>query len=101
MTESVFSMAGAILMVASILGLAWWFSRLVGRGYGKAIQGQRLKVVEQLRIGQDQRLLLVSFKDRGFLIGAGPAGIQLLTEVELDSEEDFSARLKMGGTGNE
>lgn len=100
MEESFFSIATSILMFVLILAFAWWCSRWVGRKYGRAVQGQRLRVLERLRISQDQSLLLVRYKARGFLIGTGSSGIRLLAEVKLD-EEDLADQSGTGGTVNE
>lgn len=100
MMQKILSIVGSLLMLVLVLALAWLFSRLIGRGYGRAAHGKKLKLLEQVPVGREQKLLLVSVGKREFLLGASPSGIRLLSEVEPDTE-DFSELLKTGGTGNE
>lgn len=73
-----------LLAVAAILVLAYWFSRRLGRsfGVGRNREGRRLKMLEQMPCGQDQRLILVEWEENQFLIGAGPSGFALLARKE-------------------
>ena len=48
-----------------------------------------MKVLGQLQVGQDRRILLLRTGEHHYLIGVSQAGIQLLAEVEGDFEEDM------------
>lgn len=100
MWREILSIVGSLLMFVLVLALAWGFSHLLGRGYGKVAHGKKLKLIEQLPVGRDQKLLLVSVKGREFLIGVGSTDIRLLAELEPDTK-DFSELLSTEGAENE
>lgn len=75
-------MAGALLAVVLVLILAYWCSRLLGRGWVRASGSGNMKVLETLPLGADRQLVLVELQDHVYLLGVSAAGIQLLTEVE-------------------
>lgn len=75
-------MAGALLTVVLVLILAYWCSRLLGKGIGKSSANGNMKVLESLPLGTDRQLVLVKLQDHVYLMGVSAAGIQLLTEVE-------------------
>lgn len=81
------SLAAAILTVALVLVLAYWCSRMLGRNWIRASAGKNLKVIEQLQLGPDRRLLLIKLKDHAYLIGVSPAGIQMVAEVDGELDE--------------
>lgn len=81
------SLAGAILTVFFVLLLAYWCSRILGKNWMKASSGRNIKVIEQLQLGADKRILLVKLGDHVYLLGVSQAGIQMLSEVEGEFEE--------------
>lgn len=87
MTDHMLSLTGSIFTVICILALAYWCSRLLGRTWGRTAPGSNLKVVEQLSVGRDSRLMVVRVKERSYLIGISAAGIQMLAEIEGELEE--------------
>lgn len=89
-----FSLFSAIFMVGLVLLLAWWSSRMLGGHYQKASSGQTMKILEQIRLGADQRLLLMKMKEKVFLIGVSQAGIQLLAELDEDFKKEYEACLR-------
>lgn len=96
MWESTFSLIGAVFMVGLVLFLAWMSSRMLGKGYMKAASGRNIKVLEQVRVGTEQSLLLVKLQEKVFLIGAGQEGFQLLAELEGDFEEKLPEGFQEG-----
>ena len=88
-----FSLFSAIFMVVLVLLLAWWFSRQLGSRYMKASSDQNIRILEQIRLGTDQRLLLMKMRERVVLIGVSQAGIQLLAELGEDFKGEHEARI--------
>lgn len=88
-----FSLFSAIFMVCLVLLLAWWFSRQLGSRYMKASSDQNIRILEQIRLGTDQRLLLMKMRERVFLIGVSQAGIQMLAELGEDYKGEYEARI--------
>ena len=87
MGDGFVSMAGAALAVAGILILAYWCSRLLGKSTLRNSAGRSMKVIEQLRLGQDRQILLLQVGEQVYLMGVSQAGIQLLAQVEGDFEQ--------------
>lgn len=88
-----FSLLSALLMVGLVLFLAWWSSRQLGGRYMKMSSNQSMRILEQIRLGTDQRLLLVKIRERVFLIGASQEGIQLLAELGEDFKREYESRI--------
>ena len=88
MNDSFTSLAGALFAVACVLLLAYWSSRFLGKNYAKTVSGKNMKVLEQIRIGADKQIFLL--KSQVYLIGASPAGIQLLSRIEDEFPEEES-----------
>lgn len=83
------SLFNAILAVIGVLFLAYWCSRMMGRQWGMNSCSGNMKVVSQLQVGQEKRILLLNIGAHNYLVGVSQAGIQLLTEVEGDFEADM------------
>ena len=88
-----FSLFSAIFMVVLVLLLAWLFSRQLGSRYMKASSVKNIRILEQIRLGTDQRLLLMKLRERVFLIGVSQAGIQMLAELGEDFKGEHEARI--------
>ena len=84
MFEGFFSLACMVMVMGGVLLLAYWYSRFLGKSYGKTKSGANLKVLEQIRLGPDKQLLLVRLQNHVYLLGVSQNGIQLLTELEGD-----------------
>lgn len=84
MTGDSLSLTGAVFTVICVLMLAYWCSRLLGKGWMKASSGRNIKVIEQLQVGNDRQLLLIRVHNQVFLVGVSAAGIRLLSEIEGD-----------------
>lgn len=72
----------AVLTVAVVLVLAWWCSRLLARQWARGGGGANLEVIEQIQVGQNQRILLLKAGETNYLIGVSQSGVQMLAEVE-------------------
>lgn len=90
--ETLFSALGVLLAVLMICGLAYWFTRYVAvsgalGGFRSADGGGRLKVLAQIGVGKDERLLVAAAGKRCFLLGVTPAGISMLAEFTGEEAE--------------
>lgn len=84
MYEGFFSLVCMVMVIGGVLLLAYWYSRFLGKSYGKTNSGKNLKILEEVRLGPDKQLILVKLQDHVYLLGLSQSGIQLLTEVEGD-----------------
>lgn len=89
--DSISLVSGFLLFCLFGLG-AFALSRFIGK-YGKAFQkGHYMKVVDQIQIAQDRQLFILRLEkeDRCLLLGSGPEGVQLITELKEEYEEPAS-----------
>lgn len=82
--HDVISMVSGILVLILILILAYLSSRFLGKTWNRAGHGNYMQIIDQLVVGSDRQLFIVKIKDRIFLMGSSPSGIQLLTELDGD-----------------
>ena len=83
----ILSLFHAVLAVIGVLFLAYWCSRMLGKQWGMNACSGNMKVISQLQVGQDRRILLLRTGEHHYLVGVSQAGIQLLAEVEGDFED--------------
>ena len=74
----------SVLTVAAVLILTWWCSRLLGKQWVmKASPASgHIRLIEQLQVGQDKRILILKVGEEHYLVGVSQAGVQLLSKVE-------------------
>ena len=72
----------AVLTVAVVLLLAYWCSRLLAKQWVRGNGGANLQVIEQIQIGQNQRILLLKAGKTNYLIGVSQSSVQMLADVE-------------------
>ena len=97
MPESVFSLLGMLAIVVLILILAYWTTRWIGtRGMGgfgpgktKAGGTGTFRVLGQLSIGRNERLVLVRLQDKCYLLGVTSGSVTLLRELEGDDAREW------------
>lgn len=85
-------MLWVLICVVLVIGLAYWFTKyMVGRsGFGTISLEKRidvLKILAQMPLGRDQRLLMIQAGQRYFLIGVTPAGMTALAEFTSEEAE--------------
>ncbi len=98
MTEGSFiTLLQSILMMAAVLALAYWCSRYLGKSWNRHSGTGRLKVLDQIQVGQDRRILLLKAGGHCYLVGVSPAGVQLLAQLEDSFEEEDSLEEEDGG----
>jgi len=85
MPNEVLSLLGVLAVVAVILVLAYWSTKLIARSGSLMLGGKNganeLKVLRQLNVGRNEKLLLVQLHQRGLLLGVTGSNISLLTEL--------------------
>lgn len=71
-----------LVCVVLVIGLAFWATKFVAsRGaMGAFSAGRRMEILDRMPLGRDQSLVLARVGERYLLLGAGTAGITLLTE---------------------
>jgi len=94
------SALGGLVIVVLVLVLAWWFTKYVagrlpvaGAVPGTSGRGRSgvppLRILGQIAMGRDQRLLVVQAGRRVFLMGAVPTGITVLAELSGEEAEEW------------
>ncbi len=72
-----------ILALGFILSLAWLFLRyVVPKMYGIKTQGQRIKVLEHLMLGQKRQLFLIEADNKKMLIGCSETSLTTLCHFD-------------------
>ncbi len=90
-----------ILIVVVILGLAYWVTRYMGTRGGPGIirqsgQNLQMKILAQITVGRDQRLVVADIAGRYFLLGLSSGGISNLAELTREDIEAWQARENRG-----
>ena len=97
MPPDIFTLLGMLLTLAAILVLAYLSTRYVAKfKLGRLMHakgGGHMRIIDQLTIGQDARLLLVEAGDRYLLLGHSASGISLLTELTAQEAERWLLEL--------
>lgn len=78
----------SVLTVLIVLVIAYWCSHVLARQWVKNSGSANLQIIEQLQVGQNQRILLLKTGESYYLIGVSQAGIQCLGEVKGDFETE-------------
>lgn len=96
----VFQLFRYILAVAAVLLLSFWFSRKLGNKYRGFQTGRRVKILEQVSLSADMRLVLLEWDGKQYLIGASSHGMALLAEKDADgcSEPEGAAGMGQGSS---
>ena len=89
--DSISLVSGFLLLCLFGLG-AWALSRFIGKCGRVFHKGRYMKVVEQIQIAQDRQLFILRLEkeNRCLLLGSGPEGVQLITELKEEYEEPAS-----------
>ncbi len=74
-----------ILIIALILGLAWWFKYMGFSASGRLFEG-RLKLHARCALGPREQLVVVQVDDRCLLLGVTAHNIQLLDRFDTPSD---------------
>lgn len=71
-----------VLAVVGVLVLAYWCTTLLKKQWVRSSKDGNMNLLEQIQVGQNQRILLIKVGEHNYLIGVSQAGIQLLAEVK-------------------
>lgn len=87
-----------ILIFGGILGMAYWTTRWVSKGYGRTF-GTQIKVVDRLPIGTDRNFLMVKIGGIHYFLYQDRNGARLLDKLtdympELVEQEDAAQPFK-------
>lgn len=93
--EALLSAVWTLLVVLAVCVLAYWFTRRVALsgflgGVGSVGGSGRLRVLAQLSVGRDERLVVAAVGARRLLLGVTPAGITLLAELSEEEAADWN-----------
>jgi flagellar biogenesis protein FliO len=81
--NGILSAAFILLMFAAILGMAYFATRMIGKGY--ASQGGasgNIRILDKVWIGRERALLIVRVADKTMLIGMTPHHIEGLCGLD-------------------
>jgi len=77
--DSVGSLPFTILALATVLVLAWFVVRILARlGVGKSAGGTRMRIIQSLPVGTRERIVLLEFDGKHYLLGVTTGGISVL-----------------------
>ena len=82
----------ALVVVAAVLALAYLFTRYIaGRTAGGASLGRfkdrPMKLLAQLPVGREQKVLLIQAGEQYYLLGAAQGGVTLLDKLSAEEME--------------
>ena len=84
------SLLGMLVVIAAVLFLAWWATKQIAQrpglqGFSGRMPNDEMRVLAQLPLGREQRLVVVECAARYFLLGITQNSVSMLSEL---SEED-------------
>lgn len=68
-----------------ILVLAYWATKVIGRGYAAAGTGRMIEVLDRMGLGQEKQLLVVKAAGKVLLLGVTAQHIEKLEELDADA----------------
>ena len=100
----VLQLVWALLVVVVVVALAWLFTRFVaGRAAGGMTLGvskeRPMKMLAQISVGRDQRVLLVQVGEQCYLLGAAQGGVTVLDKLSAEEAEALRALSAPAGQG--
>ena len=78
MITDIVSTTGMLLAFVVILFLAWQASRYLGKNAPYGNKGGKMRILEQLKVGNDQYIILLKLDENQYLLGTSQTGIQVL-----------------------
>ena len=77
MITDIVSTTGMLLAFVVILFLAWQASRYLGKNAPYGNKGGKMRILEQLKVGNDQYIILLKLDENQYLLGTSQTGIQV------------------------
>ena len=78
MITDIVSTTGMLLAFVVILFLAWQASRYLGKIAPYGNKEGKMRILEQLKVGNDQYIILLKLDENQYLLGTSQTGIQVL-----------------------
>ena len=78
MITDIVSTTGMLLAFVVILFLAWQARRYLGTNAPYGNKGGKMRILEQLTVGNDQYIILLKLDENQYLLGTSQTGIQVL-----------------------
>lgn len=71
-----------LIVLILVLALAYYTTRMLGRGMSLKQRTAGMQVLDQMAIGRDSFLLVVKVQEQILLLGVSPAGITKLEQLD-------------------
>ena len=92
MITDIVSTTGMLLAFVVILFLAWQASRYLGKNAPYGNKGGKMRILEQLKVGNDQYIILLKLDENQYLLGTSQTGIQVLERFKEEPTAGVGAR---------
>ncbi len=93
MWESLFSLISSLLIIVAILFLAYLFTKYVaGRLYSgqSSYRSKRMKVLETINTGKDQKLMLVQMGENIYFLGLSQGNVTCIERVSQEQAKKWT-----------
>ena len=88
MITDIVSTTGMLLAFVVILFLAWQASRYLGKNASYGKKGGRMQILEQLKVGNDQYVILLKLDETQYLLGTSQTGMQVLERLKEENDHE-------------
>ena len=96
MITDIVSTTGMLLAFVVILFLAWQASRYLGKNAPYGNKGGKMRILEQLKVGNDQYIILLKLDENQYLLGTSQTGIQVLERFKEEKTNELITGLNGG-----
>ena len=88
-SDSLGSLAFTVLALVFVLVLAWFAVRILARlGVAKSTGSSRMRIIQSLPTGARERIVLLEFDEKQYLLGVTAGGISVLERRTVPASED-------------
>ena len=77
-----------MLLAFVVMFLAWQASRYLGKNAPYGNKGGKMRILEQLKVGNDQYIILLKLDENQYLLGTSQTGIQVLERFKEEKTND-------------
>ena len=88
MITDIVSTTGMLLAFVVILFLAWQASRYLGKNAPYGNKGGKMRILEQLKVGNDQYIILLKLDENQYLLGTSQTGIQVQERFKEENDHE-------------
>lgn len=75
-----------ILALAAVLALAWFALKGLSRFSTRQLGNSRVRIVQSVSVGNRERLVVVHFGNREYLVGVSAGGISTIDQQDIPDE---------------